>query len=186
MANRTTPREATGRTPFSLVYGCEAVLPAEVVVPTARYGLLTTEANKDELGYDLDTIEELRDNALVRMAAQQHMVAHNFNKNVKGEVFKVGDWVLRKVFQNTQELNAGKLGISWEGPYLIERVVGKGAYCLVTMEGKAIPRTWNASHLKLYYFLVNLGKEPGCLSTPNARVPSKGNQYPQLGNWSAW
>ena len=151
-ANRTTPRGAMGRTPFSLVYGCEAVLHAEVVVPTARYGLLTAEANNDELGYDLDTIEELRDNALVRMAGQQQIVPRSFNKNVKDKVFKVGDWVLRKVFQNTQELNAGKLGISWEGPYLIEQVVGKGAYHLVTKEGKAIPRSWNALHLKLYYF----------------------------------
>lgn len=35
-ANRTTPRISTGQTPFSLVYGCEAVLPAEVAIPTAR------------------------------------------------------------------------------------------------------------------------------------------------------
>lgn len=151
-ANRTTPRGATGRTPFSLVYGCEAVLPAEVAVPTARYGLITPEANDKELGYDLDSIEELRDNALVRMAAQQQIVARSFNKNVKAKVFKVGDWVLRKVFQNTQEVNAGKLGISWEGPYLIDQVVGKGAYRLTTKDGKAIPRSWNASHLKLYHF----------------------------------
>ena len=66
-----------------------------------------------------NSIEELRDSALVRMVAQQQIVARNFNKNVKAKVFKVGDWVLRKVFQNTQELNAGKLGISWEGPYLV-------------------------------------------------------------------
>lgn len=86
------------------------------------------------------------------MAAQQQIVARSFNKNVKAKVFKVGDWVLRKVFQNTQEVNAGKLGISWEGPYLIDQVVGKGAYRLTTKDGKAIPRSWNASHLKLYHF----------------------------------
>ena len=57
------------------MYGYEVVLPAEVVVPTSRYGLLTAEANKDELSYDLNTIEELRDNALIRMAAQQQIVA---------------------------------------------------------------------------------------------------------------
>ncbi|XP_010677749.1 uncharacterized protein LOC104893351 [Beta vulgaris subsp. vulgaris] len=106
-ANRTTPRGAIGRTPFSLVYGCEAVLPAEVAIPTTRYGLLTPEANDEELSYDLDSIEELRDSAPIRMVAQQQIVARSFNKNVKAKVFKVGDWVLRKVFQNTQELNAG-------------------------------------------------------------------------------
>ena len=29
-AHRTTPKEATGETPFSLVFGTEAVIPAEV------------------------------------------------------------------------------------------------------------------------------------------------------------
>ena len=48
-ADRTTPKTATGQTPFSLVDGCEAVIPAEVIIPTARYGLLTEEENRAEL-----------------------------------------------------------------------------------------------------------------------------------------
>ncbi|KAG7530117.1 Integrase catalytic core [Arabidopsis thaliana x Arabidopsis arenosa] len=35
-AIRTTPRRATGETPFSLVYGMEAVIPAEIFVPSPR------------------------------------------------------------------------------------------------------------------------------------------------------
>ncbi|KAJ9544334.1 hypothetical protein OSB04_024041 [Centaurea solstitialis] len=35
LANRTTPRISTGQTPYSLVYGCEAVLPVEARVPVA-------------------------------------------------------------------------------------------------------------------------------------------------------
>uniref|UniRef100_A0A803MFA5 Reverse transcriptase domain-containing protein n=1 Tax=Chenopodium quinoa TaxID=63459 RepID=A0A803MFA5_CHEQI len=69
------------------------------------------------------------------MATYQQMVARSFNKNVKARIFKVGDWVLRKVFQNTRELNAGKLGATWEGPYLIDRVVGTGAYRLTIPDG---------------------------------------------------
>uniref|UniRef100_A0A803LIM7 RNase H type-1 domain-containing protein n=1 Tax=Chenopodium quinoa TaxID=63459 RepID=A0A803LIM7_CHEQI len=109
-ASKTTPRTATGQTPFSLVYGCEAVLPAEVTTPTARYGLLTPERNNEKLSHDVDTIEERRDLAYIRMTTYQQMVARSFNKNVKARIFKVGDWVLRKVFQNTREINAGKLG----------------------------------------------------------------------------
>ena len=33
-ASQTTPHSSTGETPFSLVYGTEVVIPAEVVVPT--------------------------------------------------------------------------------------------------------------------------------------------------------
>ncbi|KAK1431700.1 hypothetical protein QVD17_08256 [Tagetes erecta] len=35
-ADRTTPKNATGQTPFSLVFGAEAVIPTEMVIPTAR------------------------------------------------------------------------------------------------------------------------------------------------------
>ena len=63
--------------PLSLVYACEAVLPAEVSVPTTRYGLMTKQQNRDELFNDFDTIEQLWDAALVRMAAQQQIVARS-------------------------------------------------------------------------------------------------------------
>ncbi|XP_057252250.1 uncharacterized protein LOC130592103 [Beta vulgaris subsp. vulgaris] len=151
-SQRTTPRTATGQTPFSLVYGCEAVLPPEVRIPTSRYGLLTPDRNDEELSHDIVTSEELREAALVRMASQQQIVARSFNKNVKAKTFNVGDWVLREVFQNTKEVNAGKLAPAWEGPYKIQKVVGNGAYRLCAKDGKLIPRSWNAVHLKRYHF----------------------------------
>ena len=51
-----------------------------------------------------------------------------------------------------QESDAGKLRISWEGPYQISKITGKGAYQLQTPDGITIPRSWNATHLKLYHF----------------------------------
>ncbi|KAJ9567722.1 hypothetical protein OSB04_003688 [Centaurea solstitialis] len=96
--------------------------------------------------------EELRENALRTMAAQKGLVERHFNKKIKAKIFQVGDYVLRHVFQNTQEPNAGKLSIKWEGPYVISKVIGNGAYQLTTMEGIEIPRSWNAHHLKRYYF----------------------------------
>ncbi|KAJ9551384.1 hypothetical protein OSB04_015429 [Centaurea solstitialis] len=149
-ANRTTPRTSTGQTPFSLVYGCEAVLPIESHVPVARHR--TIEQNSIDLCHDIDALEELREKAFQKMASQKAMVERYFNKKVKIKVFQVGDHVLRRVFPNTQESNAGKLSIKWEGPYIITRIVGKGAYKISTIEGNEIPRSWNATHLKRYYF----------------------------------
>ncbi|KAJ9565033.1 hypothetical protein OSB04_000999 [Centaurea solstitialis] len=149
-ANRTTPRASTGQTPYSLVYGCEAVLPIEAQIPTARSR--TYDQNAINLSYDLDALEEIREKALRTMAAQKGIVERHFNKKVKAKIFQVGDYVLRHVFQNTQEPNAGKLSIKWEGPYIISKVIGNGAYRLTTMEGMEIPRSWNAHHLKRYYF----------------------------------
>ena len=36
-AYRTTVQTSTGNTPFSLVYGCEAVIPLEIQIPTSHF-----------------------------------------------------------------------------------------------------------------------------------------------------
>ena len=65
--------------------------------------------------------------------------------------FKIGDWVLCRVFQNTKEVGADKLGPNWEGPYKITKLIGQGAYKLQAQDGPDIHNSWNATHLKLYH-----------------------------------
>lgn len=65
------------------------------------------------MSHDLVTSEKLRKVALVRMASQQQLVPKSSNKNARAKTFRIGDWVLRKVFQNTKERNAGKLAPAW-------------------------------------------------------------------------
>ena len=110
------------------------------------------EHNNKELEHELDLVDELREKALVRNAAYQQRAAHHFNKHIHTRTFQLNDWVLRRVFQNTKELGAGKLGPTWEGPYKITKVVGNGAYKLQTEDGRNIPNSWNALHLKRYHF----------------------------------
>ena len=64
---------------------------------------------------------------------------------------ELGDLVMRKVFENTKELNAGKLGARWEGPYKIIKVVKPGVYRLQTSRGEEVPRSWNSMHLRRFY-----------------------------------
>ncbi|KAD6454188.1 hypothetical protein E3N88_08894 [Mikania micrantha] len=99
-ADRTT-KNATGQTSFSLVFGSEAVLPTEMIIPTARTSLHNIEANNEVLSQDIDTIDESRDIAKIRMAAYQQKIAKSYNKNIRIGRFQVGDLVLRKAFQNT-------------------------------------------------------------------------------------
>ena len=70
-ADRTTSKNATGQTPFSLVFGTEAMLPTEMVMPTARRHLQDATTNSEALLRDLETVDELRDAAKLRMAAYQ-------------------------------------------------------------------------------------------------------------------
>jgi hypothetical protein len=100
----------------------------------------------------LDLLQERRENARVACAAYQSRVARYYDKKVKPQEFKVGDWVLRKVNLMTREPADGKLGPKWEGPYQIVSSSKNGAYRLATGQGKAVPRAWNVDHLKKYYF----------------------------------
>ncbi|XP_074291759.1 uncharacterized protein LOC141618553 [Silene latifolia] len=138
-ANKTTPKTSTGQTPYSLVYGCEAVIPAEIHVPTTRWSLSTVEENQPLMQDSRTLVEELRDAAKIRIAFYQQTVARSYNKNVNIRVFKKGDLVLRKVFPNTKDKNAGKLAPAWEGHYLSDSIVGQGAYRLQTLDGEMIP-----------------------------------------------
>ncbi|XP_074293028.1 uncharacterized protein LOC141619919 [Silene latifolia] len=117
---------ATGQTPFSLEYGAEVVIPSEVMVPTHRYGCQTAEQNKVEMARSLDTVDELRESAYIRMASYKQSVARTYNKNVKIKTLEVGDLVLRRVFENTKNHKAGKFAYKWEGPYQVESIVKNG------------------------------------------------------------
>ena len=81
----------------------------------------------------------------------QQSMARYYNNIVKVRVFKVGDMFLRKVFPNMLDKSAGTLAPEWEGPYLINSIVGQGAYQLQTLEGTMVPRSWNVMHLKLFH-----------------------------------
>lgn len=93
---------------------------------------------------------------MVRMASYQQNIVRSYNKNVRVKVFQQGDWVLRKVFPNNKDPRHGNLAPTWEGPYRVERRTGHGAYELTNRDGMPIPRSWNATHLKLP-FLTFLG-----------------------------
>ncbi|KAL0445055.1 UNVERIFIED_CONTAM: Pro-Pol polyprotein [Sesamum latifolium] len=65
-AYRTTPRGSTGESPFSLVYGTEAIIPAELGIPSHRVMHFFEECNSNLLKESLDLIEELREKAFIR------------------------------------------------------------------------------------------------------------------------
>jgi len=44
-----------------------------------------------------------------------------------------------------------KLAPKWSRPYRIREVIGNEAYCLKTLDGGLIPRTWNVATLKFYF-----------------------------------
>ncbi|XP_070049792.1 uncharacterized protein [Nicotiana tomentosiformis] len=144
-------KSSTGETPFFLVYGAEALIPVEVGEPTLRYFQVDEESNNESMLINLELLEEHMDLARVRMVAQKQRMERYYNRRANFRYFKVGDLVLRKVTQNTRELNAGKLGPMWEGPYRISAITGKGSYEVENQNGDKLPSNWNVAHFKRYY-----------------------------------
>ncbi|KAL0395281.1 UNVERIFIED_CONTAM: Retrovirus-related Pol polyprotein from transposon opus [Sesamum latifolium] len=88
-AYRTTPHVGTGKTPFSLVYGSEALIPAEIVEPTIRTVGYEEQNNNEARQLDLDLIEEQRDIARMRLENYKRRIIRNYNSNVKERTFQV-------------------------------------------------------------------------------------------------
>ncbi|XP_076882857.1 uncharacterized protein LOC143531447 [Bidens hawaiensis] len=82
-ANRTTPKNAIGQTSFSMVFGTEAVILAEMVSPTSRSSVQNLETNDQDLVDDLDTINELMDFVKFCIVAYQQRIIKSYNKNAR-------------------------------------------------------------------------------------------------------
>ncbi|PKI52230.1 hypothetical protein CRG98_027405 [Punica granatum] len=99
LAYRTSIRTSTGATPYSLVYGMEAILPIEVEIPSM---MVLAESELEEAEWakqryeQLNLINEKRLTALSHGQCYQQRMARAFNARVHHREFNPGDLVLRK------------------------------------------------------------------------------------------
>ncbi|XP_021723328.1 uncharacterized protein LOC110690721 [Chenopodium quinoa] len=150
-ANRTTIREATGESPYTLVFGTEAVIPAEVGLPTFRIQHYCEDQNDLLLRQQLEFLPELREKAAVKSAAYKERMSRAYNRRVSHRPLSVGDLVLRRTATTCKGNEDGKLTASWEGPYRIRDVVIQGSFYLETLDGTPLKNVWNTAVLKKYY-----------------------------------
>ncbi|XP_071714754.1 uncharacterized protein [Rutidosis leptorrhynchoides] len=89
--HRTMPKRSTGETSFSLVYGTEAVIPAEIHVPTQRVLAFDIESNSSVLRENLNLLEQRRIMAAICQADAKHQMVKYYNKQVRHVQFKKGN-----------------------------------------------------------------------------------------------
>ena len=88
---RTTPNRATSQTPFSLVYGVEAVLPTELTYGSPRV-LAYDELEQEQLRQDDATLlVEDRLWAAVRAARYQQPLRRYHSRKVHARSFEEGE-----------------------------------------------------------------------------------------------
>ncbi|GJR66777.1 reverse transcriptase domain-containing protein [Tanacetum coccineum] len=149
-AHRTMVKSSNGDTPFSLTYGTEAVIPAEIGMPTFRTAEVDVAENDEALEINLELLEEKREQAAIREAKSKRQMEKYYNTKVRNTSFKIGDLVYRSNEASRVE-DTGKLGPKWEGPYEVTEALGKGSYKLKDRNGRELPRTWNVCNLKKCY-----------------------------------
>ncbi|XP_039012179.1 uncharacterized protein LOC120141335, partial [Hibiscus syriacus] len=152
-AYRTSVRTSTGATPFSLVYGMEAVLPIEVEIPSLR---ILSEVKLDEAEwvqarYDqLNLIEEKRLKAICHGQMYQKRMIRAHGKKVRLREFHEGDLVLKRILPIQKDFR-GKWMPNWEGPYVVKKAFSGGALVLTEMDGSELPYPVNSDAVKRYF-----------------------------------
>ena len=150
-AYRTTRKSATQETPFALAFGTKAVAPVEIGLKSPRIELASVEHNEEALRLNLNLLDEKRDQVLKRIEDYQRKTTRYYNQKVKPMSYKPSDLVLKKLLPVRKNPTHGKLWPKWEGPYIASLFVRPGNYELQTEEGKVLPHSWNARHLKRFY-----------------------------------
>jgi len=147
-AYHTTPQSTTKERPFSLVYGSDAMIPVEVQESSPHFHNFVAEESNEERKVNLDLLDEVREKARIKVEALKRKVEYRYSSKLRPRQFQVVDLVMRKAHPYQLE---NKLSPKWTSPFRVTEALGNGAYKLETLEGGAIPRTWNATNLKFYF-----------------------------------
>jgi hypothetical protein len=131
-----------------MVYGSEAVLPADLKFGAPRLifeSIAEAEATRME---DIDVLEEEQLNAVIQSTRYQQTLRRYHDKAVRQRSFSVGDLVLRRILTGEGQ---HKLSPSWEGPFIVAEVTRPGSYRLTQMDDIEIGNSWNIEHLRKFY-----------------------------------
>lgn len=127
------------------------MLPVEVgEVSLWRHYFVEAENNK-ALQVDLGLIEQVSKDAVIMTKAYKQCMTRCFNSKLAPRRFEEGDLVWKVCGEAQNVLSDGKLAAKWEGPFRIQYNLKNESYKLEEISEKVILRTWNSTHLKVYY-----------------------------------
>ncbi|GKB50806.1 hypothetical protein Tco_0901559 [Tanacetum coccineum] len=136
--------------PGEIVSDNEAVIPAEIEMPTYRTAVVDAVHNDEELWINLDLLEERRERVAIHEAKAKLKMTKYYNAKVCGVTFRPGDFVYRSN-EASHAMDEGKLGPKWEGPYEVTEALRDETYRLRSMDGIVLLRMWNIANLKKCY-----------------------------------
>ncbi|XP_020681907.1 uncharacterized protein LOC110099160 [Dendrobium catenatum] len=153
-AYRTTYKTPTKATPYSLVFGVEAVLPLEIELPSHRVAIqndLTQEQNARLRMEELNALDERMLQSQQNLEIYRGRIANSFDRMVRPRSFQEGKlvMVLRRPIIPHQKIS-GKFVSNWEDPFVIEKVYLGGVYQLIDLNGQRLMPPINGRYLNKY------------------------------------
>ena len=149
-AYRTSKRKPTGETPYALVYGEEAILPAEIEIPSARMRLRSL-VEEESRPAALEALADFRDKAKEKLERYHKRLRRQYNTAVVPRQILVGDLVLKTATQVMRGTPTTKFYPKWEGPYRV-REISESGYCKISRVGSdAVSGPLNLKWVKKYY-----------------------------------
>ena len=144
-------RNTTRFTPFQLLYGLEAILPIQCEIPLLKLtiDLLPDTLEEEARLLNLIHLDEMHCEAQLVKKAHKRCIKVQYNKNFQPHIFSEGDLVLL-YDQEADVIGIGKFEPLWHGPYIVKRVLAKGAYELVDDDGIPLAQPRNGLYLKRY------------------------------------
>ena len=120
-ADRVTPKNSLGVSPYTLVYGKEVVLPPNILLPSSILAQDSRGTDNEILQiqiHNLLKLEESRSKAIERFKHQQEMVKRWFDKHKAGKrEFEVGDMVLKWDHPHDKKGKNTKFQQLWVGSF---------------------------------------------------------------------
>jgi len=89
--------------------------------------------------------------ARIKEKAAKLRAARRYNTKVQPQAFQPSNLVWRVRGEARKDARAKKLGPNEEGPFRVTTNLDNSAFRLQELDDKAIPRTWNATHMKFYF-----------------------------------
>ena len=143
-----SPAKLLDSLPSSSPTGSEAILPVDIMWKSARVEAYQEGEADEARQRELDSVEEVRVNALTQSARYLQGVRRYHDHNVQQRSFNIGDLVLRWI---QDETGLHKLNSRWEDPFIVTKVTRLGSYIITDADGNEVPNSWNIEHLCKFY-----------------------------------
>ena len=132
--DRVTPKHSLEVSPYTLVYGKEAIFPLNILLPASQLAQALRGSSSEVLQVRINTLLKLEDSRLKakeRFKHQQEIVKKWFNKRKSGNrIFEVQDMVIKWDHLHDEKGKHTKFQHLWIGPFHIAAKLGPSMYKL--------------------------------------------------------